>query len=38
VESIEKKGNTESSIFYLRHNKLKKANLDQAFGEGSDLE
>jgi hypothetical protein len=33
VESIEKKGNTEKIYFYLRHNILKKANLDQAFGE-----
>jgi len=33
VESIEKKGNTEKFYFYLRHNKLKKANLDRAFGE-----
>jgi hypothetical protein len=33
VESIEKKGNTESSIFLFKAQQIEKANLDRAFGE-----
>jgi hypothetical protein len=32
-ESVQKKKKAEKVYFYLRHNKLKKANLDQIFSE-----